>query len=110
MMRRTRMSAKADDWIKRHAVGTEFKRPDGNLSGKLFLCDADAKCRWNATQQFFGDTLGPMEQALVGSDGKVYGVPYHEDMLVMYYLTDALTKAGISKPPTTWDELVVEHA
>jgi arabinogalactan oligomer/maltooligosaccharide transport system substrate-binding protein len=38
-------------------------------------------------------------------DGKTYGVPLVTDTLALVYNKDILKKAGISQPPTTWDEL-----
>jgi multiple sugar transport system substrate-binding protein len=43
--------------------------------------------------------------AIVGVDGAVYGVPYNQDVFLMYYLPEALAGAGIENPPTTWEEL-----
>ncbi len=37
--------------------------------------------------------------------GKTYGLPKDWSSLAMEWNTDAATKAGIDKPPTTWDEL-----
>jgi multiple sugar transport system substrate-binding protein len=36
---------------------------------------------------------------------KNYGIPYYADTWAFLYNEDHLKKAGISKPPTTWDEL-----
>ena len=33
--------------------------------------------------------------SIVGQDGKVYGVPYNQDVFLMYYLPDMLKQAGI---------------
>jgi len=81
--------------------GESYPIDFGNIGGLV-----DLKAAYpNDIQAVLDGSSKAMEQALIGSDGKVYGVPYHEDMLLMYYLPDALTKAGISKAPTTWDEL-----
>ncbi|MEO8397183.1 MAG: extracellular solute-binding protein, partial [Chloroflexota bacterium] len=45
---------------------------------------------------------------IVGTDGAVYGVPYNQDVLLMYYLPDNLKKAGIDAVPTTWDEFTAD--
>lgn len=37
--------------------------------------------------------------------GKRYGLPYYTDTSALVYNADILQKAGISAPPTTWDEL-----
>ena len=39
------------------------------------------------------------------SDGKVYGLPYTGEGLILYYRTDILEKAGFAGPPKTYDEL-----
>ncbi len=38
-------------------------------------------------------------------DDKAYGVPWHVETRVLYYRTDIAKKAGVTKPPATWDEL-----
>jgi multiple sugar transport system substrate-binding protein len=38
-------------------------------------------------------------------DGTAYGVPWYVETRVLYYRTDIAEKAGITEPPTTWDEL-----
>ena len=38
-------------------------------------------------------------------DGTVYGVPWYVETRLLYYRTDIAAKAGITKPPATWDDL-----
>lgn len=38
-------------------------------------------------------------------DGKVYGAPIYHTVTTTMYNKTVLTKAGISKPPETWDEI-----
>ncbi|MEV5963223.1 sugar ABC transporter substrate-binding protein [Kribbella sp. NPDC051952] len=38
-------------------------------------------------------------------DGKVYGAPIYHTVTTAMYNKTVLTKAGISKPPETWDEI-----
>ncbi|WP_405055751.1 extracellular solute-binding protein [Kribbella sp. NBC_01505] len=38
-------------------------------------------------------------------EGKVYGVPIYHTVTTTIYNKTVLTKAGISKPPATWDEI-----
>ena len=42
----------------------------------------------------------------VTRNGKVYGMPWLMDVKYFMYNKDMLQKAGISAPPTTWEELV----
>jgi multiple sugar transport system substrate-binding protein len=41
-------------------------------------------------------------------NGKVYGIPYYADTWAFLYNADHLKRAGISAPPTTWDELTAQ--
>ncbi|AYG00644.1 sugar ABC transporter substrate-binding protein [Lactococcus allomyrinae] len=38
-------------------------------------------------------------------DGKSYGIPWANDVRVLYYRTDIFKKAGINEAPKTWDDL-----
>jgi multiple sugar transport system substrate-binding protein len=38
-------------------------------------------------------------------NGTVYGVPWYVETRLLYYRTDIATKAGITTPPATWDDL-----
>lgn len=38
-------------------------------------------------------------------DDTAYGVPWYVETRLLYYRTDIAEKAGITKPPATWDEL-----
>ncbi len=40
--------------------------------------------------------------------GKLYGLPYYSDIMVFVYNQNMLDKAGISAPPTTWDEVAAD--
>jgi multiple sugar transport system substrate-binding protein len=42
----------------------------------------------------------------VTRNGKIYGMPWLMDVKYFMYNKDILQKAGISAPPTTWEELV----
>jgi multiple sugar transport system substrate-binding protein len=50
-----------------------------------------------------GTFEGARNTAIV--DGTPYGVPWYVETRVLYYRTDIAEKAGITEPPTTWDEL-----
>jgi multiple sugar transport system substrate-binding protein len=39
------------------------------------------------------------------ANGKVYGAPWYVETRVLYYRMDLATKAGLSNPPQTWDDL-----
>src|SRR3954469_11850416 len=39
-------------------------------------------------------------------DGKVYGKPWYAGARALIYRKDILDKAGIDKPPATWDEMM----
>src|SRR5690606_37268302 len=39
-------------------------------------------------------------------NGKVYGLPYYADTITFMYNEQLLDDAGISAPPTTWDEVL----
>lgn len=43
----------------------------------------------------------------IGTDNKIFGIPTSVDSLALYYNKDLLNSAGISEPPTTWDEVSV---
>lgn len=49
---------------------------------------------------------GPL--ATTKYDGKSYGAPSVTDTLALLYNKDIFAKAGISKPPATWDELIAD--
>jgi multiple sugar transport system substrate-binding protein len=53
------------------------------------------------TQDFYPALL----KAFTGTDNKVYLLPKDHNTLVMFYNKDMLQQAGITTPPTTWDEL-----
>lgn len=41
-------------------------------------------------------------------DGKIYAVPLSVDSLALYYNKDIFDAAGITSPPSTWDELLLD--
>lgn len=53
-----------------------------------------------AEDEFFP---GPWETTVV--DGTSYGVPWYTETRVIYYRKDLAEAAGVTAPPTTWDEL-----
>jgi multiple sugar transport system substrate-binding protein len=38
-------------------------------------------------------------------DGKLYGLPYYADLVILIYNEKMLREAGFNQPPQTWDEL-----
>jgi multiple sugar transport system substrate-binding protein len=57
------------------------------------------------------DALGPKADYFANTlqaatkDGHVYGLPQDVSTLALFYRKDMLASAGITAPPTTWDEL-----
>ena len=43
--------------------------------------------------------------AFKGADGKIYGLPKDGNTIAMAYNEDMLTAAGVTAPPTNWEEL-----
>lgn len=54
-----------------------------------------------------GDTTDYFQNTIDAAtrDGKVYGVPQDVSTLALFYRKDMFAAAGISAPPTTWEEL-----
>jgi multiple sugar transport system substrate-binding protein len=55
----------------------------------------------NTKNEFFP---GPIEAATLNN--QIYGVPFHSDVMVLYYNKDMFRAAGLDpqKPPKTWEE------
>lgn len=51
------------------------------------------------------DDLPPSSFATVSWDGQTYGAVFTLSLLTLFYNTEHLQEAGLSGPPTTWDEL-----
>lgn len=43
-------------------------------------------------------------EAIIGVDGAVYGIPFNQDLIVMFYMPEKLAQVGFDAPPTTWEE------
>ena len=54
------------------------------------------------------DTINPGALGLYAQDGKQYGVPFDLGMVGFWYNKDQFTQAGITAPPTTWDEFLTD--
>lgn len=78
--------------------------PDWISKGLLYPLDDWVSSRGFDTSQFYPGYL----DAFKGPDGKTYGFPKDGNTIALAYNKDMLQKAGISNPPTTWDELVAD--
>jgi raffinose/stachyose/melibiose transport system substrate-binding protein len=54
------------------------------------------------------DTINPGALSQYQYNGKQYGVPWDLGMMGFWYNKDLFTQAGITAPPTTWDELLAD--
>jgi len=70
-------------------------------AGLLKDITADLKGSW-------GDSFGPGALAVYSYQGKNYGVPRDFGMVGFWYNKDLFTKAGITAPPATWDDLLAD--
>ena len=75
-----------------------------------------AAAGWVVPLEDYFDWVAGYEESVLGFawqdmtyDGKVYGLPYYADTITFMYNARILEEAGISAPPTTWDE-VTEQA
>lgn len=58
---------------------------------------------WPDMQQYY---QGPINSCTL--DGKLYGLPFGSNCLMLYYNTDMFSAAGLSTPPATWDDLLTD--
>lgn len=70
-----------------------------------YIAPLDGTAALSDTQDFLA---GPMNTTKY--EGKTYGVPSVTDTLGLLYNKDIFAKAGITAPPTTWDELIADSA
>jgi multiple sugar transport system substrate-binding protein len=66
---------------------------------RQFLVPLDDRIDASDRQDFAGKSLDTTSYR-----GKIYGLPFMVHNLVLYYRTDLLQAAGITRPPATWDE------
>lgn len=57
----------------------------------------------SAKADYFPNTI-----AAASKGGDLFGVPQDVSTLALYYRKDLMTTAGITAPPTTWDELTAD--
>ncbi len=73
------------------------------LSGAIYpvhqlMADSGYQIDWNKYLQ-------PVLGYYVSDEGKLLSMPFNSSTPVMYYNKDQLAKAGLTKPPKTWDEV-----
>ena len=54
------------------------------------------------------DTINPGALGMYQVDGKQYGIPFDLGMVGFWYNKEQFTKAGITAPPATWDDLLAD--
>ena len=52
------------------------------------------------------DTVNPGAMSIYQYNGKQYGVPWDMGMIGFWYNKELFEQAGITTPPTTWDEFL----
>ena len=68
-----------------------------------YIAPLDGTAALQDTEDF---VAGPMDTTKY--EGKTYGVPSVTDTLGLLYNKEIFTKAGITRPPVTWDELIAD--
>jgi raffinose/stachyose/melibiose transport system substrate-binding protein len=76
--------------------------------GGIMAAQADAGMLKDITSDIasWKDTINAGALSIYAYNGKQYGVPWDMGMIGFWYNKDLFTKAGISAPPATWDELL----
>jgi multiple sugar transport system substrate-binding protein len=59
---------------------------------------------WPEVKNYASD-ISPFSLSAITYKGKIYGLPYYTDTMYFVYNKQMLQEAGISAPPTTWDEV-----
>lgn len=82
-----------DTFILKSDVGAGYLRPMDHY--------IDSWERWS-------DFYTPAKKAVTYDDGKIYAVPTHTDVRVLWYQKDVFKRAGIKLPwePQTWDDVL----
>ncbi|HWQ59635.1 MAG TPA: extracellular solute-binding protein [Candidatus Fimivivens sp.] len=63
---------------------------------------------YETTEKEFHDSFVDVAADDLVVEGKVYGVPLSVDSLALYYNKDLFNAAGITTPPSTWDDVVAD--
>lgn len=72
----------------------------GNVGGLI-----DLSAQFGEDVQALLDNNNPaFVDSIIGLDGAVYGIPYNQDVHLLYYLTENLAQVGFEAAPTTWEE------
>ncbi|MFF2480024.1 extracellular solute-binding protein [Paenibacillus sp. NPDC058071] len=70
------------------------------LANVNMLYDVTSKLKDEDRKDIFGGALSAMEY-----DGKLYGMPWLNDVKYLFYNKEMLEQAGITKVPGTWEEV-----
>jgi multiple sugar transport system substrate-binding protein len=62
---------------------------------------------WPGLKNYVTD-MSPFSVAALTYKGKLYGLPYYADTMYFVYNKQMLQAAGITAPPTTWDEVTAQ--
>jgi sn-glycerol 3-phosphate transport system substrate-binding protein len=92
-------AGKAPQLVQVFEVGTQTMMLSGAVVGvQDLMAEQGYKIDWNG---FVAPVLGYYETA----DGKLMSMPFNSSTPIFYYNKDHFKKAGITKAPTTWDEV-----
>lgn len=82
----------------------------GGLMQEGLLLPLDDMLNSNALDEDvpFKDVFNPGTLDLYVMDGVHYLMPYDDSPVMFWYNKDIFTEAGISEPPTTWDQFLVD--
>ncbi len=78
--------------------------------GGIMAAQADAGMLQDITASIadWKDTINPGALSIYSYNGVQYGVPWDMGMIGFWYNKDLFAQAGISAPPTTWDEYLAD--
>lgn len=78
--------------------------------GGIMAAQADAGMLKDITADIadWKDTVNPGALSVYSYNGKQYGVPWDLGIIGFWYNKDLFEQAGITAPPTTWDEFLTD--